>query len=183
MALTYTPAGELGSPCPEFELKTVEGKPFSSRELQSAPASVVMFICNHCPYVKAIEDRLIQLAHEYQKRGVRFVGICANDPSDHPEDAPAELLKRWRDKNYAFPYLIDEDQSVAKAFAAVCTPDLYVYSDQKLCYRGRLDDSWRDPSKVRRQELREVLEAVLAHKTLPSEPNPSMGCSIKWKKG
>lgn len=183
MALTYTPAGELGSRLPDFILPSVDGKSISSVDLcQNKKALVVMFICNHCPYVKAIEDRLIQLAHDLGKKGAAFVAICSNDPTEYPEDAPAELRKRWRDKNYGFPYLVDADQSVAKAFGAVCTPDIFVYDNQQaLCYRGRLDDSWRDPQKVSHQELRLAVEAVLAGKTPSRDQNPSMGCSIKWK--
>jgi hypothetical protein len=113
---------------------------------------------------------------------VQFIGICSNDASEYPEDSAPELLQRWKDKKYAFPYLIDEDQTVARAFAAVCTPDLYVYDEHhKLSYRGRLDDAWRSPANVQRQELREALDSVLAGEIVSAEQNPSMGCSIKWK--
>jgi peroxiredoxin len=183
MALTYTPAGRLGDACPPFSLPSVDGKRFTNTDFKANRALVVMFICNHCPYVQAIEDRLIALAREFIPQGIACVGICANDPSDYPEDQPGELFKRWREKNYAFPYLIDADQTVAKAFGAVCTPDLYVYdAEHKLCYRGRLDDSWRDASRVQKQELRTALQNLLSDRPIPSEQNPSMGCSIKWKK-
>lgn len=184
MALTYTPQAELGSPCPEFKLPSVDGRSISSADYRNAKALVVMFICNHCPYVQAIEDRLIALAKEYQAQGVAFVGICANDPSEYPEDAPAELLKRWREKSYGFPYLVDESQAVARAFGAVCTPDFFVY-DQRghLAYRGRLDDSWRNPAAVQKRELKSALDALLQGNPLNSVQNPSMGCSIKWKNG
>lgn len=184
MALTYTPAGELGQPCPDFTLPSVDDRRYTRADLAHAKALVVMFICAHCPYVQAIEDRLLALARAYEPRGVAFVGICANDPTDYPEDEPRALLARWRDKNYGFPYLIDETQTVARAFGAVCTPDLYVYdAAQLLRYRGRLDDSWRNPAHVRREELREALDAVLAGRAVASEQNSSMGCSIKWKNG
>ena len=184
MALTYTPAAAIGGTCPDFKLPSVDGKTFARADFQTQAALVVMFICNHCPYVKAVEDRLVQLAHEFQARGAAFVAICANDPIDHPEDRPGELFTRWREKNYRFPYLIDASQDVARAFGAVCTPDFFVYGgDQKLCYRGRLDDSWRDPSQVTRQELREALEQILLRKPVTGVQNPAMGCSIKWKKG
>ncbi|MGE0525946.1 MAG: thioredoxin family protein [Bdellovibrionales bacterium] len=182
MALTYTPMGELGAPCPDFRLPSVDGKTVSRDDFAPTKALVIMFICNHCPYVQAIEDRLLLLAREYLMRGVRFVGICANDPTEYPEDAPAALLQRWKEKNYGFPYLIDADQETARRFGAVCTPDLYVYdSEFKLRYRGRLDDSWREPQKVQRQELKEALDALLGARAVNPVQNPSMGCSIKWK--
>jgi peroxiredoxin len=182
MALTYSPEGTLGSTCPDFVLKSVEGKSFGLADFRAATALWVMFICNHCPYVKAIEDRVLALAHEYQKKGVAVVGICSNDPTDHPEDSAAALLARWREKNYSFPYLVDSDQSVARRFGAVCTPDFYLYdSAWCLAYRGRLDDSWRSPASVQRQELREALDSLLAGRAPSGVQNPSMGCSIKWK--
>ncbi|MGZ3723821.1 MAG: thioredoxin family protein [Bdellovibrionales bacterium] len=184
MALTYTPAGELGSTCPDFKLPSVDGRTFARKDFAAAKALVVMFICNHCPYVQAIEERLLKLAHEMIPRGAAFVGICANDPSDYPEDRPEALLKRWKDLNYGFPYLLDESQSVAKEFGAVCTPDIYVYdSTHKLRYRGRLDDSWRNSQLVRREELKIALERIMQNLPVEGVQNPSMGCSIKWKKG
>src|SRR5687768_10327511 len=127
MALTYTPALATGQKLPQFSLQTVDGKKFGSGDLVNVKAAVIMFICNHCPYVQAIEDRLIKLAHEYTAKGVAFAGICSNDPSEYPEDEPKALLQRWQEKNYRFPYLIDTEQNVARAFGAVCTPDLYVF--------------------------------------------------------
>jgi hypothetical protein len=113
-----------------------------------------MFICNHCPYVQAVEDRYVALARAYGPKGVQFVGICSNDPTGYPEDAPAELLARWRKKGYGFPYLVDASQDVARTFDAVCTPDIYVYDrDRRLAYHGRIDDNWKEPSKVTRREL------------------------------
>lgn len=183
MALTYTPAGELGSPRPDFSLPGVDGRTHAAGDFTGAKALVIMFICNHCPYVQAVEDRLLQLGRDFSPRGAAFVAICSNDPTDHPDDAPAGLARRWREKSYPFPYLIDADQSVAKAFGAVCTPDLYLYDAQgRLAYRGRLDDSWRNPALVQRQELKEALQAVLEGRSVDSRQNPSMGCSIKWKK-
>jgi peroxiredoxin len=181
MALTYTPIGTLGTSCPQFSLSSVDGKTYSRDDFAKSKGTVVMFICNHCPYVQAIEDRMIALAHAFMPKGVSFIGICSNDPKDHPEDAPAQLLERWQAKNYGFPYLVDESQDVAKAFGAVCTPDIYLYdSALKLRYRGRLDDSWRNPKNVHRQELKEAIEALLEGRS-SMEQNPSMGCSIKWK--
>lgn len=181
MALTYTPAGQVGTPCPQFSLPSVDGRTLTRADYARAKAVVFMFICNHCPYVQAIEDRLIQLAHEYAAKNVAFVAICSNDPSEYPEDAPGELRARAEAKQYPFPYLVDESQEVAKAFGAVCTPDLYLFdSALKLRYRGRLDDSWRNPKNVQRRELKEAIDALLEARSI-LEPNPSMGCSIKWK--
>lgn len=183
MALTYTPTVSSGSQCPDFKLPSVDGRVYSRDDFKGGKALVVMFICNHCPYVQAIEDRLIALAREYSPKGVHFVGICANDPSEYPEDSPAALKERWQTKNYGFPYLIDEAQNVAKAFGAVCTPDLYVFDGGfKLQYRGRLDDSWKNPANVKKRELKEALDSLLSGKAVNPAQNPSMGCSIKWKK-
>ena len=184
MSLTYTPDVALGSRCPEFHLPTVAGQTVRLADFASVKVLAVAFICNHCPYVQAIEDRLIQLAHAFPPGDFALVGICSNDPADYPEDAPKELHKRWLAKNYRFPYLVDESQSVAKAFGAVCTPDFFVYDrERRLAYRGRLDDSWRNPDKVNRQEMKEAILALLQGQSIRSPQNPSMGCSIKWKKG
>jgi len=184
MALTYTPQGALGSPLPSFRLPGVDGKTYSEHEFANAKALLVMFICNHCPYVVAVEDRLLELARRTQDKGAKFLAICANDPTDHPDDHFDELRKRWQTKSYPFPYLQDLSQSTAKAFGAVCTPDFFLYdSNQKLAYRGRLDDSWKNPEKVTRRELESAIEALLAGGRPPTDQVPSMGCSIKWKHG
>jgi len=181
MALTYSPSAQMAFVCPDFQLPSVDGRSFCRQDFAEKPL-VVMFLCGHCPYVQAIEDRLIRLAHDFSARGVGFVAICSNDPSDHPEDKPEALHERWQKKNYNFPYLIDAQQDVARAFQAVCTPDLYLFdSEHLLRYRGRLDDSWRTPQGVHRQELREALESLIAGREIDPQQNPSMGCSIKWK--
>lgn len=183
MALTYTPVGELGSPCPPFRLPTVTGSQFGLEDCRQAQVLLVMFICAHCPYVQAIEERLINLGNSYPPSQVQVVAICSNDWSDHPEDSPVNLLRRWQEKNYGFPYLLDEDQSVAKKFGAVCTPDFFLFDQQrKLAYRGRLDDSWKNPALVKQQDLRLAIDLLLQGKSLTNEQIPSMGCSIKWKK-
>ncbi len=187
MALIYTPKGEFGSALPKFELKTVEGKSWSSTTIEPSAAKVIVFMCNHCPYVKAIENRLIQLAKDLGSRQVPLIAICSNDRDECPEDHPSELLKRWRDKNYNFDYLVDEFQLVAKAFAAVCTPDFFVYDNlNRLVYRGRLDDSWRDEQNVKVEELKNAVLRILSEQAKSTElirieQNPAMGCSIKWK--
>jgi thiol-disulfide isomerase/thioredoxin len=181
-----TPAASLGAPCPDFSLPAVHDKaadkPHSLRDFDGSPVLVVMFICNHCPYVKAVEDRLIRLAHDLAAKGVAFVGVCSNDALTYPDDAVDKLAERWRSKGYGFPYLHDEQQTAARAFGAVCTPDIFVYdSDRRLAYRGRIDDSWKDESKVTRRELAAALDALLAGQRPAAEQRPSMGCSIKWK--
>jgi len=182
MALTYTPPGEIGAPMPTFMLPTVMGESFSSTSLKGFKSVVIAFICNHCPYVVAIEDRLLSLAKEMKAKGVQFIAICSNDAEEYPEDAPENLKKRWLEKDYGFPYLVDESQIAAKTFGAVCTPDFFVYDEARsLRYRGRLDDSWKDPGKVQKQELKLALEEILQGQKKLSEPKPSMGCSIKWK--
>lgn len=174
----------LGTACPDFDLPTVDGKRFARADATGKKALVVMFICNHCPYVQAIEDRLVALAHEYGLKGVQFVGVCSNDPAGYPDDAPAKLLESWERKSYGFPYCVDESQAVARAFGAVCTPDLYVYdAEQRLAYHGRLDDNWQDPTQVHRRELAGALEALLAGDRPSDGQQHAIGCSIKWKQG
>ena len=172
----------LGSACPDFRLLAVDGKTYTREDFGAAPVLVVMFICNHCPYVQAVEDRLIALGRAYAGKGVQLVAICSNDAASYPDDAFDKLAERWRNKAYGFPYLHDESQSVARAFGAVCTPDIFVYDGKrKLAYRGRIDDSWKDPAKVTRRELEEAVNALLAGRPPVAEQRPSLGCSIKWK--
>lgn len=182
MALTYTPSAQLGESCPDFSLPSVDGKNYSLSDFKEQKVLVVMFLCGHCPYVQAIEERIIELSNSLKKKSVQFVGICSNDAADHPEDTPEALLKRTQEKGYGFPYLIDETQEVAKNFKAVCTPDIFVYDhNRKLYYRGRFDDSWKDPSLVKSQELGSAILNLLADKQFNIDQVPSMGCSIKWK--
>jgi peroxiredoxin len=183
MALTENRDLPLGTPCPDFRLRSVDGKTVARDDFRACPVLVVMFICNHCPYVQAVEDRIIALAREYEGRGVQLVGICSNDPTDYPDDRPESLLRRWREKHYGFPYLIDETQDVARAFDAVCTPDIYVFdADRRLAYHGRIDDEWKEPARVRHRELAAALDALLAGARPAAEQHHSIGCSIKWKK-
>jgi peroxiredoxin len=177
-----TPPPALGAPCPDFELPGVDGRSYARDDFASASALVVMFICNHCPYVKAVEDRIIRLAREYGPRGVQVVGVCSNDAETYPDDSFDQLAARWRERGYGFPYLHDEPQDVARAFGAVCTPDIFVYDrDRHLAYRGRIDDSWKDESKVTTRELAGALDALLAGGKPAEKQRPSMGCSIKWR--
>ena len=179
MALTHTPQAELGFSCPDFTLPGTDGKSWSKNDFKGKKAFLVMFICNHCPYVKGIEDRLMALGKRYQNSDVSIVAISSNDANDYPEDS----FDKMKLKNYPFPYLYDESQETAKSFGAVCTPDFFLFdSEGKLRYRGRLDDSWKDASKVTRQELVEAIEELRHGKTPSTQQISSMGCNIKWKK-
>ncbi|MGZ3770592.1 MAG: thioredoxin family protein [Bdellovibrio sp.] len=181
MALTFTPFPELGNDCPSFKLPAVDGKTYSLSDFNIGTPLVIMFICNHCPYVKAIEDRLIQLGLDLKKQNVPVVAICANDEESYPEDSFVNLKKRAEEKHYPFIYLHDKSQEVAHKFGAVCTPDFFVYDkNRKLVYRGRLDDSWKDESKVTKRELFEAVQTLLKNEKVSEEQTPSMGCSIKW---
>lgn len=183
MALIYTPQAEFHSPCPDFRLPAVDGKQYSLDSFSSSQVLVVMFICNHCPYVQAVEQRLIDLANELKHRPVQLVGICSNDSTEYPQDSFENLKARWIEKKYSFPYLHDESQQVAKDFGAVCTPDFFVFdSDRTLSYRGRLDDSWNDATMVRSQDLRAAIISLLDGRRPVGPQEPSMGCSIKWIK-
>ena len=183
MALTESRDLQPGTPCPDFRLRSVDGRTFARDDLAHQPVLVVMFICNHCPYVQAVEDRIIALRREYAPRGVQLAGICSNDPTDYPDDRPESLLRRWREKDYGFPYLIDGTQEVARAFAAVCTPDIFVFDrERRLAYHGRIDDDWQHPARVSRRELAAALDALLAGNEAPREQIHSIGCSIKWRK-
>lgn len=178
MALIYTPPGELGSLRPELDAKLINRDSF---ELVNGRPTLVMFICNHCPYVQAIEDRLIQLGHDFADK-VNVVALCSNDPSDYEEDSFENLKKRSLEKSYPFVYLHDESQAVAKSFGAVCTPDFFLYDkSDKLVYRGRLDDSWKAPDKVEKRELHEAIQQTINGQALAENQVPSMGCSIKWR--
>jgi len=173
---------EIGFPCPDFRLPSVGGSSVGSRDFEDATLFGVFFTCNHCPYAKAIEGRLLELERDYTAKGFRFVAISANDATTYPDDSFANMKKRAAERGYGFPYLYDESQAVARAFGAVCTPDLYVFDQsRKLAYHGRLDDSPMDASKVKRRELREAVDALLAGRAPSTAQNPSIGCSIKWK--
>ncbi|UXR66131.1 thioredoxin family protein [Bdellovibrio bacteriovorus] len=181
MALTFTPFPDLGNSCPDFTLPAVDGKTYSLTDFAKGNPLVVMFICNHCPYVQAIEDRLIQLGADLKKQNVSVVAICSNDEFSHPEDSFANLKKRAEENGYTFTYLHDKTQDVAKKFGAVCTPDYFVYDkNHKLAYRGRLDDSWKDADKVTKRELYEAVQVLLKDEKVSEDQTASMGCSIKW---
>ncbi len=181
----------IGASAPDFSLPdTVSGRRVSLDDFGGKPALLVMFICNHCPFVKHIRSEIAALARDYQPRGVGVVAINSNDKERYPDDAPARMTQEAKDAGYSFPYLFDEDQSVAKSYKAACTPDFYVFDrHRRLAYRGQLDES-RPPGKsggnntpVTGSDLRAALDAVLAGRPAPANQKPSIGCNIKWKPG
>ncbi len=173
---------QLGTPAPDFQLRGVDEHTYALSDFGERAILVVVFMCNHCPYVQACIERLVVLQHDFIDKGVRFVGINANDTKDHPDDDFEEMKIFAREKNMNFPYLRDETQQVAKAYHAVCTPDIFVYDEQRtLKYHGRIDNNWKDVSKITSQDLRSALEAMARHQTVDQIQLPSMGCSIKWK--
>ena len=180
MALTESTMVELGSSAHDFSLPDTKGNNVSLSDFESN-SLVVIFTCNHCPYAKAVEDRLIDLGNKYRGK-TDFVLISSNEVENYPDDAPDKMAERHSEKNYPFPYLFDETQEVAKAYSAVCTPDIFLYdSDRKLRYRGRLDDNWKEPENVTREELKMAIDSVLSGNEIDFEQVPSMGCNIKWK--
>lgn len=175
----------LGTPCPDFQLPDTEGRRTGPADAAGAPALVVMFICNHCPFVKHIRAELARVAREYQPRGAAFFGINANDGDRYPDDHPSTMAAEVRAAGYAFPYLHDASQATACVFRAACTPDFYVFNrERRLAYRGQFDDSRPGNGKpVTGRDLRAALDAVLAGKPAPEPQQPSIGCNIKWKPG
>ncbi len=174
----------LGTVAPEFKLPdTVSGQVKSLQELKSDKATVVMFICNHCPFVKHVNEQLVALANDYQPQSVAFVAISSNDVENYPEDHPDKMKEYALNLGYPFPYLYDESQEVAKAYKAACTPDFYIFDgDLKLVYRGQLDDSRpKSDIPVTGVDIRAALDDLLAGKPVSVEQRPSLGCNIKWK--
>jgi len=186
MELTPSTMLPLGTAAPDFSLKdTVSGKTMTLATFAGKKALLVMFICNHCPYVKHLKSALAQLGKDYAGRDVAIVGISANDPVSHPDDAPAKLAADAKASGYAFPVLFDETQKVAQAYKAACTPDFFVFdAGRKLAYRGQFDDSRPGNGKpVTGSDLRSALDAVLGGKAASSKQVASLGCNIKWRAG
>ena len=185
MAYTESNMLPLGTTAPDFELPDmVSGKILRLSEIASTEATVVMFLCNHCPYVLYVNPEIVRIVAEYRPRGVSFVGISSNDAAAYPEDAPDKMQAHAREVGYTFPYLYDESQEVARAYDAACTPDFYVFDgDLKLVYRGQLDASRpkRNPIPSTGEDLRAALDAVLRGKPPEGIQRPSGGCNIKWK--
>ncbi len=185
MVKTASTMLSLGTAAPDFALPNIDGGTVSLSDFKDAPALLVMFICNHCPFVKHIAAELAKLGSDYQAKGVAVVAINSNDVENYPDDAPAKMKEEAESQGYTFAYLYDETQEVAKAYHAACTPDFYVFDGHgKLAYRGQLDASRPENGiPVTGEDLRAALDAILASKPAANEQTPSIGCNIKWKQG
>ena len=183
MALMHSTMVPLGTLAVGFKLPGVDGKMYSLESFSEKNILVVIFMCNHCPYVKAVLQRLIDLQVETGDLGVQLIGINSNDAERYPDDSFENMQKTTKEKGINFPYLFDVSQETARAYDAVCTPDIYVYGpERKLLYRGRIDDDWENEEKVTRRDLKEALDCIVAEQEVSGEQISSMGCSIKWKK-
>lgn len=182
MVLLESIMAPLGTPAYDFNLKGIDDRMYGLSSFADNAVLVVVFMCNHCPYVQAVWERLNKLQSDYAESGVQFVGINPNASNPkYPEDNFEEMKKAPEEFGMNFPYLIDETQEIARAFGAVCTPDIFVYDkDRKLVYRGRIDDSWKDEGAVTKHELREALDALISGGRVLDGQRPSTGCSIKW---
>lgn len=180
--VAYSKGMPVGTQAPSFSLPGVDGKTYSLDTFRDARLLVVIFTCNHCPYAQALEPRFIELQRDYAERGVRLVAINPNDARAYPDDDFAHMQERARKHGWNFPYLHDESQSVARAYDAACTPDIFVFDRERaLRYNGRCDDNWQDPAKVKQRDLRRALDALLEAKPIDFQVHPALGCSIKWK--
>jgi peroxiredoxin len=184
MVQTMSAMLPLGTKAPEFRLPDPSGKWVWSKDFNSAPALLVAFICNHCPYVRHIQSSFAELATKYQARGVAVVGINANDAESYPDDSPEKMAEEIKRAGYTFPYLYDESQQVAKAYQAACTPDFFLFDRNRLLvYRGQYDDSRPGNERpITGADLSAAVDAVLEERAIPSEQKPSIGCNIKWKR-
>lgn len=186
MARTPTVQIPLGFDAPEFNLMdTVSGQSIEFEDVKGEKGTVVLFICNHCPFVIHVMDELIRIGNDYKDRGIGFVAISSNDVENYPDDSPEKMKQLAIKKAFPFPYLYDESQEVAKAYLAACTPDISVFDRSNLCvYRGQLDDSRPGNSEpVNGKNLRKVLDLLLENQPVPTDQRPSLGCNIKWKAG
>jgi len=175
----------IGTQAPSFTLPDVHGRPVSLDEAAGEHGLLVMFICNHCPFVKHVADELAAIGRDYLPRGVGIVAINSNDVATHPADSPEQMVHEVEQRGYTFPYLFDEDQEVAKAYQAACTPDFFLFDGEgRLVYRGQLDDSRPDSGlPVTGSDLRGAIDALLEGRPPVAEQKPSIGCNIKWKPG
>lgn len=185
MARTLSTMLELGTTAPAFSLPNTDGNSVSLDDFKDSKGLLVIFICNHCPYVVHIREALATLAREYQEKGISVVAINSNDAENYPADSAEKMVEEVANAGYTFPYLYDEDQSVAKAYKAACTPDFFLFDGaRKLIYRGQFDDARpRNDEPVTGADMRTALDALLAGESIAEEQKPSMGCNIKWKPG
>ena len=185
MARTLSTMLELGTAAPAFRLPDTKGRLVSLDDFDAARALLVIFMCNHCPYVKHVREAIAVLACDYQTKGLAVVGISSNDAEKYPDDGPRQMAEEVAAAGYVFPYLYDESQSVAKAYRAACTPDFFLFDgERRLIYRGQFDDSRPGNNiPVSGQDLRAAIDAALAGQPIPAEQKPSLGCNIKWKPG
>jgi peroxiredoxin len=185
MARTPSTMLPLGTKAPDFSLVNVDGKNVSLADFKGAPALLVVFMCNHCPFVKYLASALAQFAHEYMQKKVAIVGINSNDVASYPADSPEQMVREAEEQGYTFPYLYDETQEVAKVYRAACTPDFFLFDrDQRLVYRGQFDGSRPDNGvPITGADLRAAIDAVLSGKKPSDKQMPSIGCNIKWKPG
>lgn len=185
MVRTASTMLSLGTEAPDFSLPDVDGANVTRDSFRGKRGLLVIFMCNHCPYVKHVAPEIARLANDYQAKDLALVGISSNDVANYPDDSPEKMKEEAEAQGYAFPYLYDETQAVAQAYHAACTPDFYLFdSELKLVYRGQLDDSRpKDGSSPDGRDLRAAIDALLAGQPVPEPQKPSIGCNIKWKSG
>lgn len=172
---------KIGDKLPMFSLVATNGRECNPYEFEESKIIVVMFTCNHCPYVQAYENRLIELQKHFAPKAVTFIAINSNDEVNYPLDSFESMVKRAKEKGYNFPYLRDKTQEVAKTFGASFTPEIFVFDEKKtLQYHGRIDDNWQEPSKVTKENLKEAIESILSNKPVDRANTQAIGCTVKW---
>jgi peroxiredoxin len=174
---------KIGSLAPQFNLEGVDGKKYSLSSITDTNALIIIFSCNHCPYVQAYEGRMKQIQEDYKSKGVTIVAINSNEDVNYPDDSFENMKKRATEQRFNFLYLRDEDQSVARAYDATHTPEIFLFDkERKLAFHGKIDDNWQDPNKVQNHYLRNALDELLASKEISVPETFTIGCTIKWKK-
>ena len=174
---------EIGSSAPDFHLIGIDEKKYSLESFKDKKALIIIFSCNHCPYVQAYEDRVIQIQKDYADKGVAVAAINSNEDINYPDDSFENMKKRAAEKKFNFPYLRDEDQSIARTYDATHTPEIFLFDEnRKLAFHGKIDDNWQEPDKVQNHYLRDALDELLAGKEISVPETFTIGCTIKWKK-
>ena len=174
---------KIGSPAPDFNLLGIDDKKYSLASFKDKKALIVIFSCNHCPYVQAYEDRIKQIQKDYQSKGVEVIAINSNEDKGYPEDSFENMKKRAAEQKFNFLYLRDEDQSVARAYDATHTPEIFVFDgNRKLAFHGKIDDNWQEPNKVKNHYLKSALDELLAGQEISIPETFTIGCTIKWKR-